>query len=681
MSRKIDFENFRPKLKPGRLIPQSAYLIFEEEKDREQIVLPIEMADFILLCNGRFSIRQIIEKIFRRRGFVHFRALFAVVHQLRDYGFFINGEDLQVANGWASYNQRILSLGKHFSLLKRRYCIQARALHFYFFALFFILLGGLSLHQLNWPPISSDFAFVNGSYLWGWGVAMVCSSIMFSFQGLFKAVSQILLTGQFFGLSIFISPFGLILRTNDEPIFLIANKLYLILYHVALLLFPFVVIWPMAYLWPELHVHLTGLAIVNLLVQASPLGLSEFTRLSRSILSLDQSDTVAGYIRHDSLLALISPLGEAKRARKWRRRFLMYFWSWTLVTFYFLMESLKNIGTRLSEDAVGALIVWSIVFFLSAWILKQVVVPFGNSLVIPAKYLYRSWLGMWRRNKKITSDSMVDVLSQLPLFSYFSNQLLQKIIEESLLYKAKKGTRIITQGEIGRHLYILLRGRVVVEKNSIADGRMKLTTLHATSIFGEIAIVEESERAADVVALEDVSLLRVPAVVLRSLANESQNEREINAFCNAVIVNQFFASAPIFKDLPEEVINNIVTRSFMRNFAAGDVVIKQGEVGKSFFMVLRGSVKVLVNDKLVKVIKQGGFFGEIAIFADIPRTATVVTEGPALLFEMAASSFWEVLCQNVELAMFIEAVSEMRLREDISGALLEKGATDLKKVS
>jgi ATP-binding cassette subfamily B protein len=70
----------------------------------------------------------------------------------------------------------------------------------------------------------------------------------------------------------------------------------------------------------------------------------------------------------------------------------------------------------------------------------------------------------------------------------------------------------------------------------------------------------------------------------------------------------------------------------------------------------------------MKRLSQSNFFGEIALIANIPRTASIRTLEPSVFFKISADAFWEILVQHMDLGVFLETVSESRLREDLEAA-------------
>ena len=55
----------------------------------------------------------------------------------------------------------------------------------------------------------------------------------------------------------------------------------------------------------------------------------------------------------------------------------------------------------------------------------------------------------------------------------------------------------------------------------------------------------------------------------------------------------------------------------------GEVILTEGEIETSFYIIFRGGVEVLRKDTVIGVMKQGDCFGEIAFMTQRPRVATI----------------------------------------------------------
>ena len=82
-------------------------------------------------------------------------------------------------------------------------------------------------------------------------------------------------------------------------------------------------------------------------------------------------------------------------------------------------------------------------------------------------------------------------------------------------------------------------------------------------------------------------------------------------------------SLPLFAPLPIAVQENIALRLTERSYDAGEPIVTQGERGDTFFVIADGEVEVRVDGAFRRNEGTGGFFGEIALLRDVPRTASV----------------------------------------------------------
>lgn len=78
-----------------------------------------------------------------------------------------------------------------------------------------------------------------------------------------------------------------------------------------------------------------------------------------------------------------------------------------------------------------------------------------------------------------------------------------------------------------------------------------------------------------------------------------------------------------FKDFSDDQITEVVNASEWKEFARGEVIVTEGEQETSFYIIAKGGVEVVKDERVVGIMKQGDCFGEIAFLTHQPRNATI----------------------------------------------------------
>ncbi|MCB2052961.1 MAG: cyclic nucleotide-binding domain-containing protein [Geminicoccaceae bacterium] len=107
---------------------------------------------------------------------------------------------------------------------------------------------------------------------------------------------------------------------------------------------------------------------------------------------------------------------------------------------------------------------------------------------------------------------------------------------------------------------------------------------------------------------------------------------------------------PLFKKVDPAKLKLLAFTSEHLEFAQGDVVCRQGDVGDAAFILLDGEADILVtvaDDQTLKVATLGRneIVGEIAILCDVPRTATVVAATDLSTLRVSKDGFFNLVTQ------------------------------------
>ena len=107
--------------------------------------------------------------------------------------------------------------------------------------------------------------------------------------------------------------------------------------------------------------------------------------------------------------------------------------------------------------------------------------------------------------------------------------------------------------------------------------------------------------------------------------------------------------------------------SNQKRYAAGETIIHEGESGDSAFIIVEGSVEVLVGDgdnaKKVATLSNGDVFGEMSLIDPGPRSATVKALTDTACVVASNGEFIDLIKEDPEQARFFLQTMVQRLRQ------------------
>lgn len=123
---------------------------------------------------------------------------------------------------------------------------------------------------------------------------------------------------------------------------------------------------------------------------------------------------------------------------------------------------------------------------------------------------------------------------------------------------------------------------------------------------------------------------------------------------------------PLFKNATKDFIEEISLHLKPSVLTPGDRIFRAGDDAINMYFVIHGDLEVYSKDKTrqLTTISKGDFFGEIALFLNEPRTATVIAKTYCDLYILSKSAFEQVIVKYPEIAKQIEEEINIKKERD-----------------
>ena len=110
---------------------------------------------------------------------------------------------------------------------------------------------------------------------------------------------------------------------------------------------------------------------------------------------------------------------------------------------------------------------------------------------------------------------------------------------------------------------------------------------------------------------------------------------------------QFLTSAPVLNSLNSSEIEKLINVIKLENFEENSQIIKEGDIGDTFYIIVKGSVKITKNidgkETELKIMGINDHFGEKALIEDDRRSANVIAVGLVTCLTIQRKGFVELL--------------------------------------
>jgi len=198
------------------------------------------------------------------------------------------------------------------------------------------------------------------------------------------------------------------------------------------------------------------------------------------------------------------------------------------------------------------------------------------------------------------------------------------------------GTKVIEEGENGDYLFVIEKGSLECVKAINGESKV-LKTCNEGDVFGELALLYNCPRAANVIAKNQCVCWQLDRDTFNSIVKDSAVKRRER-------YDRFLQSVTILSSVDAYERSQIADALVSETFSCGQFVVKQDDPGHNFYIVESGTLYALKDDVRVKDYKPGDYFGELALLKNQPRAASiVVSSDSARLVSMTRQSFSKML--------------------------------------
>ena len=260
-----------------------------------------------------------------------------------------------------------------------------------------------------------------------------------------------------------------------------------------------------------------------------------------------------------------------------------------------------------------------------------------------------------------------------PLLSGLSGDELEAFMDSLQLQHVPADSVVYREGDNGNYLYLIGMGSIRLETKNTSGKRKVYSHLAEGDFFGEYAFMSRTQHQEAAIAETDCSLLMISRHTFDGwVAKYPSIQATVEDFYRRRILARVLAITPVFEGVPPDARMALASRFHLKTFKAGEVVVKEGESGDSFYLIRSGSVTVTTQGMNgggqqveLGTMRDGEFFGEVALLTSKPRTATVVAASDLELMELSRKDFNDIVSKFPSVRKIVEAYQKQRVQDTI----------------
>jgi CRP-like cAMP-binding protein len=111
----------------------------------------------------------------------------------------------------------------------------------------------------------------------------------------------------------------------------------------------------------------------------------------------------------------------------------------------------------------------------------------------------------------------------------------------------------------------------------------------------------------------------------------------------------------LFRELTPSEIDTLLSISQEKRAQKDEVIFKEGATGDAFYFIVSGSIRIStmvpgVGEEALTILREGEYFGEMALIDDAPRSASAIANEDTILLLIEKDNFRKLLAQETGIA-------------------------------
>jgi CRP-like cAMP-binding protein len=158
--------------------------------------------------------------------------------------------------------------------------------------------------------------------------------------------------------------------------------------------------------------------------------------------------------------------------------------------------------------------------------------------------------------------------------------------------------------------------------------------------------------------------------LVRGTILERQEVTEVPAATALPAADVDQSHVPLFSELPHEAFLELLERTNFKRVSAGEVILREGDEGKSIYILATGLATVVKGQDTpapieLATLQEGSFFGEMALLNGSPRVASVIALDDCDVLEISEEILRDLTSRHPSIGQSLKKFYRQRLLQNV----------------